>query len=202
MGKGGARVYLLSVPDKNILDPVQKALFAKWNVLGIYTNIRQVRQCIEKLTGIPKTESVEGFGFILTEIRMNQDPDQKCGVDVSRLLNDPVIKVKPKDKCKIEFPEILIPQETTPEPIVLKELPENPVIIPKVRNKDLRPKQERLDERKANKEAKKKRKNAKHGVVETVKQCKPKKNKDKYKPKKDKLPSESSKIEVRSEVPN
>lgn len=56
----------------------------KWNVLGIYTNIRQVRKSVKLLESDPSFCLDE---IILQEIRMNEGPDENCGKIVTYMLH-------------------------------------------------------------------------------------------------------------------
>jgi exonuclease III len=63
----GARVYILSLNNK-------------WNVVGIYTNIRQVHQAVEKLN----LENLDNV--FLQEIRMNENPKENIGKECKYML--------------------------------------------------------------------------------------------------------------------
>ena len=64
---GGQRVYILSKDTK-------------WNVIVIYTNIRQVHQAVKSL-------NLDGLdNILLQEIRMNGIPNEKCGKDAKYML--------------------------------------------------------------------------------------------------------------------
>lgn len=63
----GARVYVL-------------ALNNKWDVVGVYTNIRQVHQAVNKLN----LENLDNI--FLQEIRMNEDPKNSIGKDCKYML--------------------------------------------------------------------------------------------------------------------
>ena len=58
------RVYILSENER-------------WNVVGIYTNIRQVKKCIA---------SRDSAKFILYEMRMNEIPTGKYSRDVTWMI--------------------------------------------------------------------------------------------------------------------
>lgn len=80
----GQRVYILSKSNK-------------WNVLGIYTNIRQVRQSIKRLAEDPAYELEE---IILQEIRMNEVAANNCGRIVTFML-----KESPSNEKTMQTPE-------------------------------------------------------------------------------------------------
>jgi hypothetical protein len=63
----GQRVYVL-------------ALNNKWDVVGVYTNIRQVHQAVNKLN----LENLDNI--FLQEIRMNEDPKSDIGKDCKYML--------------------------------------------------------------------------------------------------------------------
>ena len=80
MGQG-ARIYILS-------------LINKWDVVGVYTNIRQVHQAVNKL-------DLENLDTIfLQEIRMNGDPKIGIGRDCKYML---VQKREQLEKHKLDI---------------------------------------------------------------------------------------------------
>ena len=77
---GGQRIYILSLTNK-------------WNVVGVYTNIRQVRKSVLILN----LENLDNV--FLQEIRMNQSPKENFGKDAKYMLID---KIKVMDKVEAE----------------------------------------------------------------------------------------------------
>lgn len=64
---GGQRIYILSLNNK-------------WDVVGVYTNIRQVHQAVNKL------ELISLDNIFLQEIRMNEDPKINIGKECKYML--------------------------------------------------------------------------------------------------------------------
>ena len=78
---GGQRVYILSLHNK-------------WNVVGIYTNIRQVHKSVEYL----KLENLDNV--FLQEIRMNENPALNVGKECKYML---IQKQQQLEKHKLDL---------------------------------------------------------------------------------------------------
>ena len=76
----GQRVFVLSLTHK-------------WNVVGIYTNIRQVRKAVIILN----LENLDNV--FLQEIRMNEPPKENFGKDAKYML---IEKIKVMDKVQAD----------------------------------------------------------------------------------------------------
>jgi 3-methyladenine DNA glycosylase AlkC len=88
----GQRVYILSLENK-------------WNVVGIYTNIRQVHKSVIDL----KLENLDGV--FLQEIRMNEVPKKDIGKDVKYML---IQKQEQMEKHRLQLLAFEIAQELLP----------------------------------------------------------------------------------------
>ena len=82
---GGQRIYVLSVNNK-------------WDVVGVYTNIRQVHQAVNKLD-LPNLDNI-----FLQEVRMNEDPKNSIGKECKYML---IQKREQLEKHKINIEEHL-----------------------------------------------------------------------------------------------
>ena len=78
---GGQAIYILSVNNK-------------WNVVGVYTNIRQVHQAVNKLN-LPNLDSI-----FLQEVRMNEDPKLNIGKECKYMLTQ---KQEQLEKHKLDI---------------------------------------------------------------------------------------------------
>lgn len=136
---GGARIYILSVNNK-------------WDVVGVYTNIRQVHQAVNKLN----LENLDNI--FLQEVRMNGDPKSDIGKDCKYML---IQKREQLEKHKVDIEEHLkklvakqlLNQELTEteKKILEKEFLQNvpKVVKPKKEKviKEKKPKKEKVKEK-------------------------------------------------------
>ena len=78
---GGQAIYILSVNNK-------------WDVVGVYTNIRQVHQAVTKLN-LPNLDNI-----FLQEVRMNNDPKLNIGKECKYML---IQKQEQLEKHKLDI---------------------------------------------------------------------------------------------------
>ena len=81
----GQRIYVLSLNNK-------------WDVVGVYTNIRQVHQAVNKLE-LPNLDNI-----FLQEVRMNEDPKINIGKDCKYML---IQKREQLEKHKLDIEDHL-----------------------------------------------------------------------------------------------
>lgn len=86
----GARIYILSLNNK-------------WNVVGIYTNIRQVHKSVQFLN----LENLDNV--FLQEIRMNENPALNVGKECKYML---IQKQKELEKHKLDLEKFNEKQQT------------------------------------------------------------------------------------------
>jgi hypothetical protein len=129
MGQG-QRIYVL-------------ALNNKWDVVGVYTNIRQVHQAVNKLN----LENLDNI--FLQEVRMNGDPKSDIGKDCKYML---IQKREQLEKHKLDIEDHL--KKLIQKKLLNEELTEteNKILEKEFLQNVVKPKKEKVPKEKVPKE--------------------------------------------------